>query len=207
MLRSRRKTSNCGMWLWDALWCRMEKHAGSTNVVRELHFSLPVWFGYFLFARGNFNPIPKTLSVSIQQYDVILQLSHPPWKKAALFLSEASFLCSFFLSLNHFLSTLCLCHKLCRRWDHLEADGFVPGTVERRQVLHDQLPAGSSRHPAGTLHRFVNIDETWLFVTHQNRQSYYVMITSVEMKIWRVHLQKKMYPFSFFFLCHVLLFV
>ena len=94
LLRSRMETSDCDMWLWDPLWCRMGRH---------------------------------------------------------LVLSQTA---SFYL---------CLCHKLCRWWDHLEAHGFVPGAVERRQVLHDQLPAGSSRHLPGTLHRFTLIKADYLW--------------------------------------------
>lgn len=62
----------------------------------------------------------------------------------SLFLFSSSF---FFMSGSHIL----------RGRGHIQAHGFVSGTLERWQVLYDQLSAGSSWHPPATLHRFIQI--------------------------------------------------
>lgn len=42
-----------------------------------------------------------------------------------------------------------------RRWgDHFQAYGAIPGTVERRQILHDKLPPGAGQHSLPALHRY-----------------------------------------------------
>lgn len=53
------------------------------------------------------------------------------------------------------VSSLPLVISPLRRWgDHFQANGAIPGTVERRQILHDKLPPGAGRHSLPALHRY-----------------------------------------------------